>query len=131
MIYKINYKQIGGNINSVPNKFFVYKIVNNENGIELFLKIDNKIKLPIFWKYKNGSEYIASVLYTNKNIIISWNIELIDFFYKSDNHIRFLEEFMKNNYNIINETGKRYLTNKEGIYLFPSSIVINNITNIY
>ena len=124
MIYKINYKQTGGNFNSVPNKFFVYKIVNNENGIELFLKIDNKIKLPIFWKYKNENEYIASILYTNKNIIISWNIELIDLFYKNDNHIRFLEEFMKNNYNIINEIGKTYLTNNKQIYLFPSSIVI-------
>ena len=124
MIYKINYKQGGGNINSVPNNFFVYKIVNNQNGIELFLKIDNKLKLPIFWKYKNESEYIASILYTNNNIVISWNIELIDFFSKSDNHISFLEEFMKNNYNKINEIGKKYLTNNMQIYLFPLSIII-------
>ena len=124
MIYKINYKQGGGNISSVPNKFFVYKIVNKQNGIELFIKIDNKLKLPIFWKYKNESEYIASILYTNNNIVISWNIELIDFFSKSDNHIRFLEEFMKNNYNKINEIGKKYLTNNMQIYLFPLSIII-------
>lgn len=124
MIYKINYKQGGGNISSVPNKFFVYKIVNKQNGIELFIKIDNKLKLPIFWKYKNESDYIASILYTNNNIVISWNIELIDFFSKSDNHIRFLEEFMKNNYNKINEIGKKYLTNNMQIYLFPLSIII-------
>ena len=124
MIYKINYKQGGGNISSVPNKFFVYKIVNKQNGIELFIKIDYKLKLPIFWKYKNESDYIASILYTNNNIVISWNIELIDFFSKSDNHIRFLEEFMKNNYNKINEIGKKYLTNNMQIYLFPLSIII-------
>lgn len=127
MIYKINYKQLGGHshdIFSLPNNFFVYKVIKNENHIELFFKIDNQMKLPIFWKYKNDNEYIASALFTNKNIVISWNIELIDIFYKNKNHIYFLDEFMKNNYNTISEIGKKYLTANNQIYLFPSSIVI-------
>lgn len=127
MIYKIYYNQIGGhddNIFSIPSKFFVYKIINNKNHIELFFKIDNETKLPLFWQYKNKNEYIASVLFTNKNITISWNLELIDIFNKNETHIYFLEEFMKNNYYKISDIGKKYLTNNNQIYLFPSSIVI-------